>query len=76
MTDRARLDSELRHYADPVMTFDQLKGMIDREGSYCPVLRGCLSDLSKLRHDCLRARVPLVNGQGYLDPTSDCGISR
>ena len=54
MTDRARLDSELRHYADPVMTFDQLKGMIDREGSYCPVLRGCLSDLSKLRHDCLR----------------------
>lgn len=32
MTDRARLDSELRHYADPVMTFDQLKGMIDREG--------------------------------------------
>ena len=53
MTDRARLDSELRRYADPVMTFDQLQGMIDREGSYCPVLRGCLSDLSKLRHDCL-----------------------
>ena len=58
MTDRARLDSELRHYADPVMTFDQLKGMIDREGSYCPVLRGCLSDLSKLRHDCLRGSSP------------------
>ena len=53
MTDRARLDSELRRYADPVMNFDQLQGMIDREGSYCPVLRGCLSDLSKLRHDCL-----------------------
>ena len=53
MADRARLDSELRRYADPVMTFDQLQGMIDREGSYCPLLRGCLSDLSKLRHDCL-----------------------
>ena len=53
MTGRARLDSELRRYADPVMNFDQLQGMIDREGSYCPVLRGCLSDLSKLRHECV-----------------------
>ena len=53
MTDRARLDSDLRRYADPVMTFDQLQEMIDREGSYCPILRGCLSDLSKLRHEIL-----------------------
>jgi ATP-dependent helicase/nuclease subunit B len=49
LTRRARLDSQLRKRAEPVVTLDRLLALIARDGAGCPILAQRLSALADFR---------------------------